>query len=371
MYPPSRSTPSVVSDEIDLFELVARLWRGRYLILLFVLVGGLAAGIYAFNLKQQWTSVAYLNAPRVEQVKAYLEQRRALARVDGNRPVDTSALTHTLFDQFIALSVSARHKMEYIQSTDYFKELLADSKDPANHRLLLSQLERDALHIKRVDKDKIAPYYEFSFSADTAETAQRLLQGYLASINTKSFNVVDAEFNDALDAQLLSRETELDNMQFGLESERDNRAAVLLNALDTAKNAGLKDYIVGRNVDGTTVIELSDSKRLYMLGENYLNAELATTRSAPLIYPTRYYEIKRELELLQPLRQYEVTTLSYDYQLRPTLPVRRDSPKRALIIMLGVVLGGMLACFLLLVSGGIQGRKAQLSSGEMRGALIS
>ncbi|MFT0544891.1 LPS O-antigen chain length determinant protein WzzB [Allopusillimonas ginsengisoli] len=336
---------TAISNEINLLELLVLLWRKKLTIGLFTFSGLAAALIYVFTAEPKWTSVAYVHKPRLEQVSAYLDQRRAMARVDGNKPVDTAALTQTLFNRFISLAVAKKNRIEFLATTDYYKQLLAKNDSDFRQRFLLHMMARENLKVISVDKNQIAPYFELSFSANSPETAQRVLRDYLDWINTLAFRMVDEEFNDELNAQLLSRETELANIEFSLKTQRENRVAQLEAALHSARLAGLKDYIVGRNIDGNTVIELSDARHLFMLGENYLMAELETARTTPLIYPPRYYEMKRELRELQPLRKYEVKTLSYDYQLAPTLPLRRDRPRRLPVVLLGMTVGAMLGGF--------------------------
>lgn len=68
------------------------------------------------------------------------------------------------------------------------------------------------------------------------------------------------------------------------------------------------------------------------------------------VYPPNYFEIKRELAQLEPLRDYKIDATSYFTQRAPTLPLSRDAPKRTLIVALGGILGGMLGVFWLLVS---------------------
>lgn len=342
---PSRSTGH--DDEIDLGELLQKLWKGRIVVLSFFLAGVVLAVIYALTAKERWTSTAYVSSPRLEQISAYLDQRRAMARVTGNQSIDTGALRSALFNTFISQAAISKNQLAYLAETEYYKQQTTD--DPvANRRLLLALA--DKIRIDVPGKDEIAPYYRLSFSADTAEQAQKILIGYLNWANNLSFDQVDEEFNDRLNAQILSRQTELDNIEFKLTTDRQHSIESLESALHTANLAGIKDYVVARQTEGATVIELSDSRRLFMLGEKYLSAELATRRETPIIYPPNYFEIKRELAQLEPLRDYKIDATSYFTQRAPTLPLSRDAPKRTLIVVLGGILGGMLGVFWLLVS---------------------
>ncbi|MER1940098.1 Wzz/FepE/Etk N-terminal domain-containing protein [Castellaniella sp. FW104-16D08] len=335
------------NNEIDLAQLLQNLWKGRVALLVFFLVGVVLSAIYVLTTKEQWTSVAYLSPPRLEQINAYLDQRRAMARVTGNEPIASNALSSSLFSTFIKEVAISKNQLAYLSKTEYYKQQKTD--DPvANHRLLLDLARQ--LHIEAPGKDEIAPHYKLTFSADTTEQAQHVLTGYLNWANDISFYLVDEGFNDLLNAQILSHQTELENIDFKLTTDRQYNIESLENALHTARLAGIKDYVVARQTEGATVIELSDSKRLFMLGEKYLNAELETRQNTPVIYPPNYYKIKRELVQLKPLRDYKVEATSYFLQQAPTLPLSRDGFGPTLIVILGGTLGGMLGVFWLLAS---------------------
>ncbi len=90
-----------------------------------------------------------------------------------------------------------------------------------------------------------------------------------------------------------------------------------------------------------------------MLGENFLSAEINSLTESPIVYPVRYHDISRELSLLAPLLQQQVTAQVYRYQLTPGEDVKKDRPKKALILVLGALLGGMLGMGAVLVTDGI------------------
>lgn len=357
---PQQIAAGAHNDEIDLSELVQAIWKRRSLLIVFCLAGLLISIAYALTAKEQWTSVAFVNKPKLKEIGDYLDQRRAMARVTGGTPVDINTLGNELFSSFIMQAAAMNSRLEFLSGTAYYKKQ-NQKNDAASARKALAKMA-DKLIIKNYDERQIAPYYELSFSADSAETAQQTLSDYLHWVNNISFRLVDESFNNNLDAQILSRQTEQEKIEFQLESQRQNKIEVLENAVHTARLANITDYVVARQADGATIIELSDSRRLYMLGEKYLTAELETAQTTPIIYPPRYYEIQRELQQLQPLRTYETQTRSYSYQLAPTLPVTRDKPQRTLIVMLGTVLGGMLGLFWILAVNAIGNNRPPLKT---------
>lgn len=346
-------------DEIDLLELFRLLWQKKVVILAFVLAATLLALAYAFTAAEKWTSIAYVRAPRVEQLKAYLEQRRALARVTGNKPVDIAALSNKLFNDFIQLSATEQVKHAFFLGSPYYKNQTQEAEEQSSRSVLHRLADKD-LQIKAPGKNEISPSYTLSFTAANAGDAQGVLTAYIDAVNRQALALVDREFGDSLNAGVLSRQAEASDIEFQVEHARKRYIADLEAALSTARNAGIKEYTVGQHLPGSAVIELRNVDRLFMLGEKYLSAELATAKDSPLLFPPRYYELKRELQMLEPMLEYlAAPSDSYSYQLAPTLPLSREAPKRSLIVVLGVILGGMLGCGWVLVTAALRRPKHQ------------
>ena len=147
-----------------------------------------------------------------------------------------------------------------------------------------------------------------------------------------------------------------------------NRAVQLENlnkAYETAVKAGIKEYSkVFNEVDTSSIaavlsdtkIPLSDSKLadssyLFMLGEKYLKAQIDVANEKGILYPPRYYQIDYQLKQLEPLfeKAKMIKTQTYRYQASPDYPVQRDKPKRVILLLIGIVLGGILGSIGVLV----------------------
>ena len=357
--PIEQRSPWRGEDEIDLIELFRLLWRRKWAIAAITLLGAAIALVYALTATEKWTSMAYVRAPKVEQFKGYLEQRRAFARITGGGVVDVSAFASKLFNAFIELGVAEGVRQDFIQGSAYYKKL-AQGMDAASAGRMLRRIAVNDLTVKAPGKNDIFPGYTLSFTANRATDARQLLTNYIDAVNKQVLELIDKEFDDRLQASVLTRQAELADLESKQRSERDNHIADLRAALATAHSAGLKDYAGGQSITGNTVIELRNVNRLFMLGEKYLSAELRTAQESPLIFPPRYYEVKRELQLLAPILKHQPEpAYSYSYRLPPTLPFNRDSPKRGLIVVLGLLLGGLLGCVWVLISEAL--RKSTMS----------
>lgn len=337
------------NDEIDLFEVFNLLWRGRTTILLIAGCVTLFALAYAFAAPQKWTSIAYVIAPKVEDISPYLSRRRVLAWVEKDQSVDAAAFASRLFDEFIELSATPIHKQSFLAKTKDFQDR-AEGMDELQAAALLERLANTTPLVSAPQKNQIVPYYKISYTADNAYEAQQGLKEYIDYVNKQALQQSDAAFGDNLKAGIQERKSKLAEIEFGVRTLHEGQITTVETALYTAKQAGVTDYAAGRAIPGNTVIEFRGVDRLFMLGETYLNAELQALREKPLVYPPRYHETKYELQQLEALGNYQLTpSLSYRFQLSPTYPTSRESPKRMLIIVLGVLLGGMLGCFWVLI----------------------
>ncbi|PHI28799.1 LPS O-antigen chain length determinant protein WzzB [Budvicia aquatica] len=339
------------NNEIDLFELLLRLWDKKGLILMVTLVTTLIAGIYAFTAKEQWTVKAYVSPPQMAQIEDYLTLRRAFSRVSGIN-ADPQAIANHLFSRFTDMVSSPTEKLSYLSETAYVKQQ-TESMEPHAKRLWLTEMTDKGLVTSPPDERKTLPYFMLSVSADNPQTALALLTDYVERINQQVIAQDDAEFQNNLQAMILARQKEQQDIDFSLQADRANQLANLTRSRSTAQRAGIKDYYANSASNGATKIELANSVHKYMLGENFLSAEINSLMESPIVYPVRYHDISRELSLLAPLLQQQVTAQVYRYQLTPGEHMKKDRPKKALILVLGVLLGGMLGISTVMVGDSI------------------
>ncbi|WP_051323434.1 LPS O-antigen chain length determinant protein WzzB [Budvicia aquatica] len=352
------------NDEIDLFELLFRLWDKKGVILMVTLVTTLIAGTYAFTARAQWTVKAYVSPPQMAQMEDYLTLRRAFARVSGIN-ADPQAIANHLFSRFTEMVSSPNEKLSYLSETAYVKQQ-TESMDSQAKRVWLTEMADKGLVTSPPDEKKTLPYFMLSVSADNPQVALALLTDYVSRINDQVMAQDEAEFRHQVDATILARQKEQQDIAFSLQADRANQLANLTRSRSTAQRAGITDYYANSASNGGTKIELANSVHKYMLGENFLSAEINSLMESPIVYPVRYHDISRELSLLAPLRQQQVTAQVYRYQLTPGEHVKKDRPKKALIGVLGVLLGGMLGIATVLVTDGIARYRLSATRGSSR-----
>ncbi|MCA7552829.1 MULTISPECIES: LPS O-antigen length regulator Wzz(fepE), partial [Gammaproteobacteria] len=223
------------------------------------------------------------------------------------------------------------------------------------HRAVVNIAEKmkatDNTQVKDADK---APYtsWTLSFTAPTAGDAQTVLEGYINYIS----RIVEQETMEnirnqiTLKTKVVQQQLELDRVR--LTNIHNTNLQRLNYSLEVANAAGIKkpvysngqavkddpDYSVALGADGIAQ-KLQIEKNLKDVAE--LNADFQNRE---------YY-----LTQLQKLSVEDVKLEPFRYQLSPSLPVKKDGPGKALIVLLAGILGGLFAC------GSVLLREAMLS----------
>ncbi len=87
---------------------------------------------------------------------------------------------------------------------------------------------------------------------------------------------------------------------------------------------------------------------MFLLGSDALESMVKHEASRPLVFSSNYYQTRQNLLDIDNLDVDELDIHAYRYVMKPTLPIRRDSPKKAITLILAVLLGGMVGAGIVL-----------------------
>ncbi|QLD33748.1 LPS O-antigen chain length determinant protein WzzB [Mannheimia varigena] len=348
------------SDEIDLIELIRALWDKKWWIVLTTFVTTLLAGVYAFTAKEQWTSKAVVITPKLTELGDYLDVRREYNRILRVDPIDPNALSASLFNNFNRLAQSQDTKNEFFIASNVYKKLV-EGKEEREQRAVLFKLsnENTSFIIPDAKKDPNAIGRTVSFSAETPIEARDTLGELIQYINHRAFAIELDDFLVDFQNVLISLQYEKSLIQEDLSVNKSIQLENLNKAYETAQKAGVKEYSKVFNQSDTTSIaaalsdtkiplsdsKLADGSYLFMLGEKYLKAQIDVASEKGIVYPPRYYQIDYQLKQLEPLLEKAKVAKAdtYSYQASPDYPVNKDKPKRAIILIVGMILGAILS----------------------------
>ena len=358
---------SLKNDEIDLIELISILWKKKLGIMLSSFIFTAIAGVYAFTAKEQWTSSAEVIAPRTMDLGDYFLVRKEYARILGGE-FDVGKTAGSLFGQFNLLSESLDERRKFFEQSDFYKKEI-EGKSEIDKLKILSELVSENITIKKPDSKKEPDLIgnQISFYAETPDDAQNVLSQFISTINQSAYQIELDNFLLYFNELVADLNYEKTKFERDLSIHKSVQLENLENALKIAKEAGITEYTKSFGLtDNQSAIQqaltvseakiplsdskLSDGTYLFMLGEKYLKAQLDVLKNSSIVYPPRYYQVSSLLSELEPLliKAKQAKANAFSYQASPDYPVKRDWPKRLLLLVIGFILGFLISSIVVL-----------------------
>ena len=303
-------------EQIDLLDLMLQLWRGKWMIATFVIVFIALAVGYLFVAKEKWTSSAIIAQPDAAQIAPYSNALNILYGTAAPSMLDTQTRAIERFNA----SLSA----------------LSQALD--------NQSEPEKLTIEPAVKGQALPL-SVTYTSTSAEAAQKQLAQYIQQVDEQTAKELALDLKDNIKEQIKTLNDSLQNQEKVAQEQKDLRIKQIAEALKNAEAAKITSPQLQQTQDVT-------QETLFLLGSEGLKSMIDNEASRPLVFPTAYYQTKRNLLDIQNLNVNPDTIHVYRYVMKPDLPLRRDSPKKAMILVLAVLLGGMIG------SGVVLGRNA-------------
>lgn len=346
-----------VNDEIDLKELFAALWQGKWLIIIITLLFSVAAIGYALNAQEWWSAKATVSQPQLQGIASYQQAVKRyqplfdVYQEDGtiivSNALDSLIDPKLIFQQFIQTFNANGTKRRFMQTNPTFltlqKQVLAQTNDPEVMQKLYEEwFER--IQASAVDK-KANDIFTLSFQSVDKASSLTLLNDYIQFVN----QTLNQHLNDDLLSTLATKYGELTQQEKNLLQQAQLRLHVELErtqyALNIAEAADIKQPV--QNLGEQELFAIN-------IGSRALKAKVDALKS---IKDLSVFEPR--LAILQSkLSQFDLETLSAEakwsvngfyYLDQPEQPLTRDKPKRALIVVFGGLLGGMLGVAMVLV----------------------
>jgi len=418
---------SNTTDEIDLVELFRALWRQKLLIIGVTLIAAVIAAAYAFLATPYYETRTYLrpvpksNLDQLNETGIYkLTPEEAINRVAGGLSSYDNRLDFFLNNQELFQNIPKRG--DSLEQTfaafneTAFEMLHPDLKKTDNRSAFvgLKLTYPKGMDGASVVNDFVSYVVELE-RQEIADDLESLINNRLSSLDMKmeaqraNYNASkEAKIAALLEESALNRarlQDELAALREELKTRRTHRIQKLNEAIAIAESLGIRtpttpSAMTQSTRSGTQVIRTEVTNQeipLYFMGTEALAAErdaLANRESDDFIEP-RIAEIQSELAMLENNREVEILQerdqedlyLTDLAQLREEAArlkgikldterlrlVRLDQlalqslnpikPKKAMIIALGLVLGGMLGVFIALV------RSLMVRSGERHPSL--
>ncbi|MBJ9293208.1 LPS O-antigen chain length determinant protein WzzB [Citrobacter werkmanii] len=310
-------------EQIDLIDLLMQLWRGKVTIVVAIVVAIALAVGYLAVAKEKWTSTAIITQPDVGQIATY---NNALNVLYGTSAPKVTELQTNVIGRF-STSFSA----------------LAETLD--------NQEEPEKLSIEQSVKGQQLPL-AVSYVASSPEDAQRQLAEYIQQTDENVAKELEFDLADNIKLQTSTLEDSLKTQEVVAQEQKDLRIKQIQEALRYAEQAGVTKPQIQQTQDVT-----QDS--MFLLGSDALKSMIEHESTRPLILSDNYFQTKQKLLDIENLKLEGNELHAYRYVMKPTLPIRRDSPKKAITLVLAVLLGGMIGAGIVLGRNALRGYKAR------------
>ncbi|EHV4150933.1 LPS O-antigen length regulator [Salmonella enterica] len=354
------SLPPANSHEIDLFSLIEVLWQAKRRILATVFAFACVGLLLSFLLPQKWTSQAIVTPAESVQWQGLERTLTALRVLDMEVSVDRGSV----FNLFIKKFSSPSLLEEYLRSSPYVMDQLKgaqiDEQDLHRAIVLLSEkMKAVDSNVGKKNETSLFTSWTLSFTAPTREEAQKVLAGYIQYISDIVVKETLENIRNQLEIKTRYEQEKLAMDRVRLKNQLDANIQRLHYSLEIANAAGIKRpvYSNGQAVKDDPDFSIS-------LGADGISRKLEIEKGV-----TDVAEIDGDLrnrqyhvEQLAAMNVSDVKFTPFKYQLLPSLPVKKDGPGKAVIIILAALIGGMMAC------GGVLLRHAMVSR-KMENAL--
>ncbi|EIG2583332.1 LPS O-antigen chain length determinant protein WzzB [Escherichia coli] len=310
-------------EQIDLIDLLMQLWRGKVTIIICIVVAIALAVGYLAVAKEKWTSIAIVTQPDAGQLASYNNAMDVLFGANAPEMTDVQA-------GFIGRFSSAF-------------SALAETLD--------NQQEPEKLSIDAAVKGQTLPL-KVSYTGKTSEEAQKTLAQYIQQVDEGVAKELNADLSMSMETRLADLQKSLAAQEAVAKEQKTLRIAQMTQALKVAQQSNIK-------LPQVQQVDQVSQDSMFMLGSEALSSMVENEATRPLTFSDQYYQTRQNLLEVQALEVAPDSMHAYRYVMKPTLPIRRDSPKKAITLVLAVLIGGMIGAGVVLGRNALRGYKAK------------
>ncbi len=321
----------MVDNELDIRGLFRTLWRGKFWIAGMAVAFAIVALVYTFFARQEWSANAITDRPTVNMLGGYYSQQQFLRNLDIKAnmvPVDQPSVMDEAYKEFIMQLSAYDTRRDFWLQTDYYKQRQSGNSkaDAALLDEMVDNIQFTAGDITRSLNDSV------KLIAETAADANNLLRQYVAFASQRAASHLNEELTGAWAARTIQMKAQVKRQEAVAKSIYDRKVKSTEQALKIAEQQN-----IARSETEVPADELPDSE-MFMLGRPMLQARLESLQAVGPAYDIDYDQNRAMLSTLNVGPTLDPRFQTYRYLRTPEEPVKRDSPRRAfLLIMWGAV----------------------------------
>lgn len=326
-------TSDSVDNELDIRGLFCTLWRGKRWIIGLALLGMLLAWIYSLLVKQEWSATAITDRPTVNIIGSYYSQQQFLRNLDmrssaGALTVPQTSVMDDAYQEFIMQLSSWDTRREFWLQTDYYKH--RKNGNVRNDAALLDEMIGNIQFTPADSAKNVSD--NVRLVAETSVDANNLLRQYIAFASERAARHLNQELSAAWAARTIQLKAQVKRQETVANAVYQRQVRSVEQALKIAQQQG-----IDQTKTSTPSEQLPDSE-LFLLGRPMLQARLENLQANGPTYDLDYDQNRAMLDTLNVGPTLDSKFQTYRYLRTPEEPVKRDSPRRAfLMIMWGAI----------------------------------
>ncbi|KFC00920.1 O-antigen lipopolysaccharide chain length regulator [Trabulsiella guamensis ATCC 49490] len=334
-------------NELDVRGLFRTLWMGKFWIVGIALLFAVIALGYTFFARQEWSATAITDRPTVNMLGGYYSQQQFLRNLDVKADmasVDQPSVMDDAYKEFIMQLASWDTRREFWYQTDYYKQrMVGNSRADA---ALLDDLIDD---IQFMPGDALRSISDsVKLTAETAADANNLLRQYVAFASQRAAGHLNEELKGAWSARTIQMKAQVKRQEEVAQSIFDRKTHSVEEALKVAQQNN-----ISRSETDVPAEQLPDSE-LFLLGRPMLQARLENLRAVGPDFDLDYDQNRAMLTTLNVGPTLDPRFQTYRYLRTPEEPVKRDSPRRAFLMVMWGIVGALIGAGVALTRRRIQ-----------------
>jgi len=328
--------PDAADNELDIRGLCCALWRGK----LWIIAGGalfaLLAWIYSLLVTPQWSTTAIVDRPTVNMLSGYYSQQQFLNNLDiraGSLTVAPPTVMDEAYQEFMMQLFAWDTRRDFwLQSSYYQKRKTGNAREDA------ALLDEMIANIQFQPADSAKNLNDtVKLIAETSSDANTLLRQYVAFANARATTHLNEELTAAWAARSIQLKAQVKRQEAVAKAIYDRQVNSIEQALKIAQQQAFQQSKTQPPSE-----QLPDSE-LFLLGRPMLQARLETLRATGPTYDLEYDQNRAMQTTLNVGPTLVKSFQTWRYLRTPEEPVKRDSPRRVLLMIMwgavGVLLG--------------------------------
>lgn len=322
-------------NELDIRGLFRTLWTGKLWIGGIAILFALVALTWTFFARQEWGATAITDRPTVNMLGGFYSQQQFLRNLDVKAslaPVDQLSVMDEAYKEFVMQLSSWDTRRDFWSQTDYFKQRkVGNSKaDAAMLDELINNIQYTAGDVARNLNDNV------KLTAETAPDANNLLRQYVAFASQRAARHLNDELKGAWAARTIQMKAQVKRQEEVAKALFNRREGNVERALKVAEQ-----HNISRSETEVPPTELPDSE-LFLLGRPMLQARLENLQAVGPEFDLDYFQNRAMLNTLNVGPTLDPRFQTYRYLRTPEEPVKRDSPRRAFLMIIWGVVGALI-----------------------------